>query len=29
VRGIYDGLKPDEMAQLEKDIAKLLSGKDS
>jgi protein SCO1/2 len=29
VRGIYDGLKPDEMARLEKDIAKLLSGKDS
>jgi protein SCO1/2 len=29
VRGIYDGLKPDEMARLEKDIAKLLTGKDS
>ena len=29
VRGIYDGLKPDEIAQLEKDIAKLLTGKDS
>jgi protein SCO1/2 len=29
VRGIYDGLKPAEMAQLEKDIAKLLKGKDS
>lgn len=29
VRGIYDGLKPDEIAQMEKDIAKLLNGKDS
>lgn len=29
VRGIYDGLKPDEIARLEKDIAKLLTGKDS
>ena len=29
VRGIYDGLKPGEIAQLEKDIAKLLTGKDS
>lgn len=29
VRGIYDGLKPDELARLEKDITKLLTGKDS
>ncbi|MEO6894700.1 MAG: SCO family protein [Ginsengibacter sp.] len=29
VRGIYDGLKPDEMLRLEKDISKLLTGKDS
>jgi protein SCO1/2 len=29
VRGIYDGLKPDEIAQMQKDIAKLLNGKDS
>jgi protein SCO1/2 len=29
VRGIYDGLKPAEIAQLEKDITKLLKGKDS
>lgn len=29
VRGIYDALKPDEIAQLEKDIEKLLKGDDS
>ncbi|MEO9022792.1 MAG: SCO family protein [Ginsengibacter sp.] len=29
VRGIYDGLKPDELAQLEKDIATLLKDKDA
>ncbi|HEU5053527.1 MAG TPA: SCO family protein [Hanamia sp.] len=29
VRGIYDALKPDELAQLEKDLNKLLEGKDS
>lgn len=29
VRGIYDGLKPQEIAKLEKDIAKLLKEKDS
>ncbi|MGN6248186.1 MAG: SCO family protein [Ginsengibacter sp.] len=29
VRGIYDALKPDELAQLEKDLSKLLKGKDS
>lgn len=29
VRGIYDGLKPDEIARLEKDISKLLKDKDS
>lgn len=29
VRGIYDGLKPVEVAQLEKDITKLLKEKDS
>lgn len=26
VRGIYDGLKPDEIAKMEKDISKLLKG---
>lgn len=29
VRGIYDGLKPDEIAQMEKDIATLLKEKNS
>lgn len=29
VRGIYDGLKPDEIARLEKDISTLLKEKDS
>lgn len=29
VRGIYDGLKPDEIARLEKDIKTLLKEKDS
>ncbi len=29
VRGIYDGLKPDEITRLEKDISNLLKGKDS
>jgi protein SCO1/2 len=29
VRGIYDGLKPDEIARLEKDITTLLKEKDS
>ncbi len=29
VRGIYDGLKPDELARLEKDISTLLTEKDS
>jgi len=29
VRGIYDALKPAEITQLEKDISKLLKGKDS
>jgi protein SCO1/2 len=29
VRGIYDALKPTEIAQLEKDITKLLKEKDS
>jgi protein SCO1/2 len=29
VRGIYDGLKKDEIARLEKDIATLLKEKDS
>ncbi len=29
VRGIYDGLKPDDLTRLEKDITKLLTGKDS
>jgi protein SCO1/2 len=29
VRGIYDGLKPDEIARLEKDISKLLKDKDA
>ncbi len=29
VRGIYDALKPDEIAQLEKDISQIIKGKDS
>ena len=29
VRGIYDGLKPDEIAKMEKDISKLLKGDDT
>jgi protein SCO1/2 len=29
VRGIYDGLKPDEIARMEKDIQTLLKEKDS
>ena len=29
VRGIYDGLKPEELTRLEKDITKLLTKKDS
>ena len=29
VRGIYDGLKPDEITKMEKDISKLLKGDDT
>lgn len=29
VRGIYDGLKPDEVTKMEKDISKLLKGDDT
>jgi len=29
VRGIYDGLKPDEISRMEKDISTLLKDKDA